>query len=266
MAMPQELVLVRHGQSEANVVQKQFKSDPTSVLPEGFEDRHDSRMRLSSLGCEQAAITGQWLQQEFPDGFDRYYVSPLTRTLETAGKLALNGAWTIDDRWRERDWGEYGVTTEQHPQYELSKKIREQTKWYWGPPGGESLASGVSLRFKDILGTLHREMAGKRVVAVTHGETIEVARVVLERLLPEEWLEQQRDEAYKVSNCQVMHYSRKDPATGVIGKHLEWRRSVCVWDEASSWQQGEWIKIERPTYTDQNLLALAEQHQHLLGS
>lgn len=264
MPMPNELVLVRHGQSEANIVQKQFKTNPDAVAPDGFHDRHDSRMRLSDQGREQACLTGDWLRDEFPDGFDRYYTSSLVRTVETAGCLALGGNWHIDDRWRERDWGEYGVVTEQEPQFALSRKIRDQSKWYWCPPGGESLATGVSLRFKDILGTLHREMPEKRVIAVTHGETIQVARVILERLLPEQWHAQEEDPAFDVANCQVLQYSRTDPISGEVGKHLSWRRSVCAWDDSRSWQSGEWVKIERQTYDDAALLNLVDSFPNLL--
>ena len=109
MAMPEDLVLVRHGESEANIIQKQRKNSPDATAPDGFYDRHDSRMRLSVFGVAQAKVTGDWLRKEFPDGFDRYYVSSLARTVETAGMLAINGHWDIDDRWRERDWGEYGI-------------------------------------------------------------------------------------------------------------------------------------------------------------
>jgi broad specificity phosphatase PhoE len=266
MVMPQDLVLVRHGQSEANIIQKQRKDEPGAEAPEGFYDRHDSRMRLSTLGVKQAEATGVWLRREFPDGFDRYYVSSLARTVETAGKLAINGHWNIDDRWRERDWGEYGILSdnEQQDRYELSRKLRTQSKWYWCPPGGESLATGVRLRFEDILETMHRELADKRVVAVTHGETMEVARFVLERLMPEEWQQQERDDAYKLSNCQILHFSRSNPITGALGRRLEWRRSVCAWDESRSWNGGEWAHLEHRRYSDEGLLGLIETYPRLL--
>jgi len=266
MPMPNNLVLVRHGQSEANIVQKGWKNDPAFRAPDGFFDRHDSRMRLSPMGVSQASTTGEWLSEQFPKNFDRYYVSSLIRTVETAGRLALAGDWHIDDRWRERDWGEYGVLSEaeQDQQYRLSKKLKGQSKWYWCPPGGESLATGVSLRVKDILGTMSREMDGKNVIAVTHGETMEVSRVILERLLPQAWEIQQKDPAYSVANCQVLQYSRVNPWTGEIGKHLEWRRSICVWDPAKSWQEGEWCKIERPKYSDADLLNIVAEHPNLL--
>jgi broad specificity phosphatase PhoE len=266
MAMPRDLVMIRHGETEANKIQGLQKANPEAQAPEGFFDRHDSTTRLSTLGITQPEPTGEWTRSEFPDGFDRYITSSLIRTRETAGRLGLNGAWLVDDRWRERDWGEYGVLneSEREAQYALSRKLKGQSKWYWRPPGGESLATDVRLRFEDILETLHREMDDKKVIAVTHGETMEVARMVLERLLPEEWQEQQQDEAYKISNCQVLHYSRKNPETGEVGGRLEWRRSVCVWDQAKSWNEGEWVKIEHKKYSDAELLAQVDAYPNLL--
>ncbi len=268
MAMPDHLVLIRHGQSEANIIQGERKRDPEARAPEGFFDRHDSRMRLSPLGIEQAEATGAWLRQEFPNGFDRHYTSSLIRTVETAGRLAIQGEWYVDDRWRERDWGEYGILSdsEQEDHYELSKKLKTQSKWYWCPPGGESLATGVRLRFEDILETLHRELSGRAGVAVTHGETMEVARFVLERLLPEEWERQEQDEDYKLANCQVLHYSRVNPDTGALGCRLEWRRSICAWDPSKSWNNGEWAYIQHRRYSDEKLLEIAAEHPQLLPS
>jgi len=188
------------------------------------------------------------------------------RTVETAGTLGLGGAWTIDDRWRERDWGEYGVLTgtEQEEQFRISSKLRTQSKWYWRPPGGESLATGVWLRFEDILDTMHRELDGKRVIAVTHGEMIETARLVLERMLPEEWQQQESDDAYKIVNCHVLHYTRRAPDAGEVARRLQWRRSVCAHDETKSWFSGKWEELTFRTFTDAQLLAFADEHPNLL--
>ncbi len=267
MGMPQDFVMVRHGNSEANVIQALYKQDPDAQAPEGFFDRHDSRMRLSATGREQAARAGEWLTNEFPDGFDRYYVSPLARTMETAARLAIGGAWIPDDRWRERDWGEYGVLNEsqQIDRYELSHRLKGQHKWYWCPPGGESLATGVRLRFEDILETAHRETDRKRVIAVTHGEMIDVARFVLERMTPEAWLEDNKMPERKISNCQVLHYTRVNPITKEMADQLRWFRSVCPWDESRSWNNGEWMAIQpRQKYSDAELLDAVEKFPPLL--
>lgn len=266
MAMPRTLTLVRHGESEANVVQKLFKTDADAVAPEGFSQRHDTHMRLSRRrGVGQARAAGQWLLANHPEGFDKYYVSPLVRTRETAGAMAINGAWRIDDRWRERDWGEYSALNqaEQLERYPLSVKLKAQHKWYWCPPGGESLATGVRLRFEDILDTLHREAAGRQVIAVTHGEMIAVARYVLERMDPDQWLANDADPARKISNCQIIEYSRQEPGdeSGDLAPQLRWMRSVCPWSQSRSWEGGEWVEIpRRPTYSDHDLLRGVEAY------
>jgi broad specificity phosphatase PhoE len=266
--MPEHLVLVRHGQSEANIVQKRFKQDPAALAPAGFQERHDSQMRLSATGREQARACGEWLRHNGLGNFDQYYVSPHTRTAETAALLALGGEWSLDVRWRERDWGEFGALNgvQRAERFALSQKLKEQNKWYWCPPGGESLATGVHGRFRDLLDTLHREAAGQRVIAVTHGEMIDVARFVLERLTPEEWLAQDRDSAYQVHNCQVLHYTRREPETGRLASRIRWRRSVCPWDPDASWRGGEWVELQRRRYRDHELMALVENHPRLLDS
>ncbi len=268
MGMPSDLVLIRHGQTEANVIQGRIKSDIGYEIPEGFMDRHDSNMVLTPLGTEQAQAAGLWLRNEFKTGFDNYYVSSLTRTIQTAGNLALGGDWIIDDRLRERDWGEFGTLSrkDQLNLYELSSRMKEQNKWYWCPPGGESLGTGVRLRWERMLNTMHREMDNKTYIGVTHGETMEVGRVILERLLIPEWLEQQDDPEYKMNNCQILHYTRNDPDTGEDAGRLLWRRSICPWDETKSWRGGEWQKLEIDRrFNDEQLLGMVALHEPLLN-
>lgn len=266
MGMPAEMVLVRHGQSEANVIQKKVNNDRSYEIPEGFHDRHDSEMVLTARGIEQAIKTGEWIRKEFPEGFDFYFTSPHNRALKTAGLLALNGNWKVDDRWRERDWGEYGILNdeEREQRYELSHKLYKQNRWYWCPPGGESLATEVRLRMEDVLDTLHREADGKNVIAVSHGETIEVYDFIQERLLPQEWLKRNKDDKYNLANCQTFNFSRVDPNTGLLGPKVEWLRSICAWDNSKSWNNGEWINIPKRTFSDSDLIEMADSFVSLL--
>lgn len=265
MSMPEHLVLVRHGESEANIVQKMLRNDPDATAPEGFYDRHDRWTRLSALGQHQAIKAGHFILEHFRSDFDRYYVSSLSRTIETAGLLAISGKWQIDDRWRERDWGEYGRLNDAEREAIMpqSKKIHGLSKWDWCPPGGESLATGVTLRFRSILDSLHREMDRKKVIAVTHGEMIEVARATLERLTPEEWMEQEKDPNYKLPNGVIVHYSRRSP-DNALGSKIAWRRVICPWNPLKSWNDGKWTAIVNGSYSDQDLLDLAEQNERLL--
>jgi NAD+ kinase len=266
MGMPNNLLMVRHGPSEPNKVQKRFKEDPTAQAPEGFFDRHDSLMRLNQDDLDKVRMTGEWIKREFPNGFDRCSTSPHIRAVETAGTLALGGKWRIDDRWRERDWGEYGILNEEQreEQYRHSRKLKNQNKWYWCPPGGESLATGVRLRFEDILDTYHRELNGKDAIAVTHGEKIDVGSFVLERLTVIEWLARNEDPKFRIPNCFVLQYSRTNPETGRMENHANWRRGVCVWDPNFSWDDGNWVRIEHKQYSDEELLQMAEQYPPLL--
>lgn len=267
MGMPRDLVMVRHGRSEANEVQAQVKKVPGFEIPPGFHDRHDSEMVLAPLGVEQAKAAGDWLRSEFPKGFDHHYTSPLIRTIKTAGLLALGANWKKEDLWRERDWGEYGILNDEErlARFEHSYKLKGQNYWYWCPPGGESLASGVRLRYERIQNTLHRECDGQQVIAVTHGDFINAAKYVIEGLDTFQWLAQEADDAYKLWNCQIIHWSRVNPETGEMGPRIEWRRSISPWDETKSWNNGEWVHIERKRYSDEELIAFADSIPPLLA-
>jgi len=265
MVMPIDLVFVRHGQSEANVVQKIEKSRTGETVPEAFYQRHDSLMRLTELGVFQAQAAGDWLRANNFADFDYHYVSPHLRACETAANLKLNAEWRVDDRWRERDWGHYGMLTpeQKHDRYPEVAESRELSEWYWHPPGGESLATGVRSRFEDILDTLHREVQGQPVIAVTHGETIRVAQFILERHTPATWEIMDGSENFKVNNCQILHYSRRNPETGEIANRLNWMRSICPWDETKSWANGEWAELQYKTFSDAELLEGVEIYDRL---
>ena len=90
-------------------------------------------------------------------------------------------------------------------------------------------------------------------------------RVRLERMSQERYrdLDQDRDEKVKIHNCQVLHYSRRDPASGAIAPYLNWMRSVCPWDTSLS--DNTWQTIERPRYSSADLLAVAERTPRLGG-
>lgn len=260
MVLPVNLFLIRHGQSEANVVQRNERSDPQYVPPAWYREKHDSKMNLSDRGREQAVAAGDWLRENGFTKFDRYFVSPHTRACQTAGLLDLGGRWVKDDRWRERDWGEYGIVGKKirEERYGDSTYIRSRSEWYWKPTGGESLATGVRLRFDSILDKLHRETDPidnySSVVVVAHGEMLRVAQFVLEHMTPDDWNQQEEDETAKMANCQIIQYSRRNPETGVIGRRVEWRRSICPWDDKKSWYEGEWRKINAQTFSDEDLL------------
>ena len=268
MAMPDNLVLVRHGESEANIVQGILYGDDESKKQriKNIVEYHDAHIRLTPSGAKQAKAAGEWLKNNNLLNFDRYYVSPHIRTRETAANLSVNGSWHVDDRLREQDWGEYNLLSWDEIQADspASRRIRDQNYWYWRPRGGETLAGDVRTRFESFLTTLHRKAANKQVIGVTHGGYMQTARFVLERLTPDQWVKQVETPEYKLSNCQILHYTRINPTTGEKDPYLRWRRSICPWDERRSWNNGEWIEINTPTYNDQELLQEVEKYKRLL--
>jgi len=192
MALPNHIVFVRHGLSEANIIQTLDKSGEGHHEKESqINDRPDWQQRLSSRGIEQAQAAKQWIDKNMGGValFDARYVSPFLRTRETAAYLGgmETGEWTIDDRIVERSWGVYGTVprAEQRSQFPLTVKLHSATPWYVRFDGGESMPD-VYGRFRDFQGTLHREQEGRRVIVVSHGDFINVARYGIERMRPEQ--------------------------------------------------------------------------------
>lgn len=259
--MPRDLILVRHGESEGNVATSRSKKGDGS-LAEKIKHLHNSRYRLSSQGRAQSATAGSWLRMEFPDGFDDYYVSPYVRTRETAARLALPEAqWMQHLMLAEREWGALDLLTpeERKVRYREELERRQRDRLTWAPPGGESII-GVTQRVQRFLATLSRESAERKVIVVCHGDIMLAFRVALERLTMERF--QQIDEWTNphdhIHNCQVLHYSRMHPESGLMGVGLDWMRSVCPSDMTQS--SNDWQQIIRPTFSNEELLRQIEEY------
>ncbi len=253
MAMPNELVLVRHGYSEGNLVSDKSKQGDDSLYTPDFRQRPHHRLRLTSEGRDQAQTAGKWILNNIGEEFDRYYVSSYIRTRETAALLGLPRAeWRIDPRLRERDWGDIGSMPKSwfKSTYERNAFMKQIDSLYWRPPGGESIAD-VRLRVRNLFDTLHRECGGQTVIIVTHVEFMWAARAELEYMTDEQWVELEKDPSQKMGNTQILHYSRRNPISGEAGKNIGWRRSTCPWKDNI---KTEWIPIERKRFTNEELL------------
>ena len=69
------------------------------------------------------------------------------------------------------------------------------------------------------------------------------------------------DPHIKIHNTQILHYSRRDPATGAVAPYLNWMRSVCPWDLNLS--SNEWRPIVRKKYSNADLLELVQRTPRL---
>lgn len=262
--MPNNLVLIRHGESEANIMQHRDKSGDHHELMQAIYDRPDWEQRLSVEGMEQARKAGHWLINEFGgiESFDLRLSSPFMRTRETAlyltnPSLDINdpvavaeavGGWIYDDRLVERHWGMYGTLPlkEQQRMFPKTYELKRRDPWYTALDGGESQASGVRLRVRDLHDTLIREAPGKNVLAVTHGEFMWTERQVLEGLLPEEYVAMDGDKSVRIRNCAALQYSRQNPEDPEeVDKKVRWMRFVYTDKPEESPYGGDWQEVER---------------------
>lgn len=255
--MPVDLFLVRHGESEGNVALNAAKNHDLSLMTEAFRSRSAADYRLSVEGRRQAERAGEWIRDWMSHSgvaaFDRFYCSPFARTRETAALLRVPGAtWQLEPLLRERDFGLWEgkarpVTNEV---FAASTALKERNKFLWRPEGGESTPD-LDMRARDVLATLARELPGRRVLCVTHEDVMWAFRFRLEKMTIEDWLETQRDDRHDIVNCAILHYTRtaSDDRTETADKFAR----VRLVDPANP-AAAEWHRIERPRFTDDELL------------
>lgn len=269
MAMPRNLILIRHGESEGNVANTRSRQGDNSAFTDEFYNRHSSLWRLSDKGIEQAKKTGEWLkkEREGKEPLFRCYTSEYVRAMETAAHLDIPDAkWFSEFYLRERNWGDMDRMTEEDRNrlYENSVKEKKIEQLYWTPPNGESLAD-VGLRVDRIFQTLHRECDGKDVVIVCHGEIMMMIRARLERLTQEKFGEilNSKDEKDKVHNCQVIQYTRENPEdSSDLRPYVGWMKSTWPWDEDLS--KNTWEEIPRTKFSNDELLERVNKIKRLV--
>lgn len=267
MSMPKRLVFVRHGQSEANVVHKAERNGEYHPAHDAIYARHDWEHRLSEKGIEQAKTAGKWITKHIMpvDIFDRRYVSTYQRAIETALHIAgeVDVQWYVDDRFRERDWGEFGATPYEERKLKFPYTINAQksNSFYAGLNGGESL-SDVQMRVRDTYGTFHRDVPNGNVLVVSHGELITMNRYLIERLLPEEIIEIENDKSQEIKNCTIVDYSRVNPMDDQdVSEYISWMRMIYPYEEENSPFGGSWQKLQ-----EKRLLSSSDLVQRLRKS
>lgn len=167
-----------------------------------------------------------------------------------------NALWKIEFYLREKDKGVLARSSYKDRLEDSSLKSYikhlEDNPFYGEPPGGESIAS-ICLRL-DFVMQIWRHLGIKSLIAVCHGNVMMGFRVRIERMDQERFIELEEsqhtfDEIY---NGQILHYTRRNPHTGVISTYPIFMRSICPWDTSLS--SNKWYPIIRPTYTNDQLL------------
>ncbi len=181
--MERLLVLIRHGQSEWNLLN----------LFTGWKDPD-----LTEKGVAEARAAGKMLKTR-GFTFDVAYTSTLIRAEHTLSlmleELGQTGLETVHDpALNERDYGELtGLNKD-----DARKKWGEEQVLLWRrsydvpPPGGESLkdtlARALPYYLKMILPDVLR---GKRVLVPAHGNSLRALIMAIEGLSPEEILKRE---------------------------------------------------------------------------
>jgi broad specificity phosphatase PhoE len=219
---PEQIWLVRHGQSAGNVARDRAEAG-------GFElidiAERDIDVPLSELGVQQAQALGRWFHDQPPEQCPTVVLSsPYLRAWHTA-QIILEGigeadclhTFISDERLREKEFGildrltRFGIA-QKHP--DLYDQREHVGKFYFRPPGGESWCD-VILRLRNVLDTITREYPGERVLIIGHQVIVNCFRYLLEHMDERKILA--IDKAGDVPNCSVTSY-RFSPEGGKFGK------------------------------------------------
>ncbi|GIE97020.1 histidine phosphatase family protein [Paractinoplanes rishiriensis] len=214
MSVVAELILVRHGQSLANVA---FPAANAEGLLEAAISGRDAEVPLTELGEEQAAAVGAWLTTLPAEQLPQVVItSPYLRARETwqiaasSSGLALP-APTTDDRLVDRLMGDLELLTlaavaQRYP--DEAARRSEAGEYRYVPPGGESFAD-IEVRLGSFLDDLHREHAGERVVVVAHDAVVLMMRAVIEQLTWDQVIAMERAEG-TVRNASISQFVERD--------------------------------------------------------
>ena len=95
--LPVELVCIRHAQSIGNEAGKRARQGDLTIYTPEFRAIASANWRLTPRGADDARRIGTLLRAVIRFPFTHYMVSPLVRTIETAGNLGIPGAkWSLE--------------------------------------------------------------------------------------------------------------------------------------------------------------------------
>lgn len=117
----------------------------------------------------------------------------------------------------------------------------------------------MCLRLKtDFIAHLARECSDKRVIVVCHGHVIRALQLEFESLGHDDFirLDSSEEPADKIRNCQILWYTRRNPATGKVEKeNLVAVRSICPLIYPLNVQEDHgWRYIKKYRFSNQDLL------------
>lgn len=93
-----------------------------------------------------------------------------------------------------------------------------------------------------------------------------MSRYGIERMLPEQWEEMDKDPRYTIRNCSVTHYTRINPEDPEdVRDKLHWRRIIYPDALEESPDGGNWVELpERQRFNGAELLTQVNQAKRML--
>lgn len=171
MGWPKQLVLVRHAESQGNVLSTDERAK-CSVASHLYQ--------LTERGKRQAEITGEYVRNTYGK-FDAYYTSYYARVQQTMRIMYPEAKIYEDPRLAEAQRGRWHVLTKQQMKKLLPFEVVAKEKeglYHYRPLGGENWPD-VELRIHSFLGTLCRDLEGKRIIIAVHGHWL----ILFQRLI-----------------------------------------------------------------------------------
>ncbi len=155
-----KLLLVRHGQTQANIDRVWHGHTDTPLTP---------------LGQQQVQQLGSYFRHYLP-AIDAIYASPLQRALITAEHIAAGAGLTVtlDPRLMEQGVGQWEGRSFRELRDDLGFFSGLTTDEHHRAPGGESRFE-VTARFVAAVEEFQRRQPGKNIVVVAHGVAIAFA-------------------------------------------------------------------------------------------
>lgn len=184
MSYPKRLVLVRHGESVGNLVDSTERtrlSIGTNLFP------------LTDRGRKQAAITAEWIRQEYKDGFDAMFSSYYTRAIQTAEiikSVVDTGKYFVDPRLVEAQRGIYHHLNHAEIALKFPEEHQRRDKeglYHYRPWGGENWPD-VELRLLSLMRDLRLDRPGEEIILVGHGHSFLLLQRLLDGFSPDEAL------------------------------------------------------------------------------
>lgn len=259
--MPSFFVLVRHGESQANIIQRAVKEGKLPKFPDSLAKTPDREIRLSKDGVKQAIATGGWLKAQYPSGFDILYVSDHTRAKETALHVCKTARWKdveirVDPLLGERNWGRFPFVDRERR--EEIMRDRKRDPLHVAMPDGETLLAARH-RSRELLDRVARQDGGKKVLVFSHGEFIEAIWAEIGHMNTERHTTFFQSKEGDIKNCQIVEFSSVNPADSEYLGKLRWVRSSCP--QAGIY--GEWAAIERKGHSLDDLEKEVSRYPHL---